>query len=122
MEPIMRLLPIRPAVVASLLYLFAFGALAQDKPPKLEDIPEPPPPPAGQAADPELQPEVTIHDKASGEREIEYRVHGRLYMIKIIPKVGKPYYLIDNRGDGVFTRMDDMDSGLKVPQWIVHEW
>jgi hypothetical protein len=122
----MRLPSIRPsrfsALFALLLGLLALSAAAQDKPGKLEDVPEPPPPPPNLSADPELEPEVVIRDREDGGQAVEYRRGGRLYMVKIVPKVGKPYYLIDNRGDGVFTRYDDMDSGLKVPQWIVHEW
>lgn len=118
----MRLPSIRPFLVAFLLGLLALSAGAQDKPPKLEDLPEPPPPPPNLSAEPELEPEVTIRDREDGGQAVEYRHNGRLYMVKIVPKVGKPYYLIDNRGDGVFTRYDDMDSRLKVPQWIVHEW
>ena len=34
-------------------------------------------------------------------------------MLKVIPKVGKPYYLIDQKGDGQFARQDSLDSGMR---------
>ncbi len=37
-------------------------------------------------------------------------------MIKIIPKVGKPYYLVDDRGDGKFSRQESLDSGVRPPR------
>jgi hypothetical protein len=43
-------------------------------------------------------------------------------MIKVTPKVGKPYYLVDDRGDGQFTRQDISDSGVRPPMWIIHQW
>lgn len=52
----------------------------------------------------------------------EYRVSGRLYMIKITPKHGKPYYLVDDRGDGRFVRQDGLDSGFRVPRWVIKKF
>ncbi len=49
----------------------------------------------------------------------EYRVNGKLYMIKITPKHGAPYYLVDDRGDGKFARQEGLDSGLRVPRWTI---
>jgi hypothetical protein len=40
-------------------------------------------------------------------------------MIKITPKNGVPYYLVDDRGDGKFSRREGLDSGLRVPRWII---
>ncbi len=69
----------------------------------------------------EEQPQVTITKK--GDQTIEeYRVGGRLYMIKITPKHGHPYYLIDDRGDGRFARQDSLDSGVRVPQWVIKKF
>nr|MDT0251378.1 DUF2782 domain-containing protein [Endozoicomonas sp.] len=50
----------------------------------------------------------------------EYRVGGRLYAIQVIPKVGKPYYLIasDNEGNPI----DPTKRTLLVPSWIIIEW
>ncbi len=64
------------------------------------------------------EPEVTI-TRQSDQTVEEYRVGGKLYMIKITPKVGPPYYLVDDRGDGKFSRQESLDSGLRPPRWII---
>jgi len=43
-------------------------------------------------------------------------------MIKVTPKVGKPYYLVDHKGDGVFSRADDNERSLSVPMWLIKSW
>jgi len=67
------------------------------------------------------EPAVTI-TKQTGQTIEEYRVGGQLYMIKVVPKHGKPYYLIDDRGDGKFVRQETLDNGFRVPQWIIHRF
>ena len=52
----------------------------------------------------------------------EYRANGKLYMIKIIPKIGAPYYLVDDRGDGKFSRQESLDSGVRPPRWTIHKF
>ena len=84
--------------------------LAQDdlaKPPPIpeertEDVPMPPKIPQEQS-----EPTVTIREEE--ERLIEeYRLNGQIYMVKITPKGGVPYYYIDTDGDG---RLElDMDK------------
>ncbi len=83
-----------------------------------------PPPPAmdpAQSTTPDEEPEVTITKQVEQTVE-EYRVGGRLYMIKITPKNGAPYYLVDDKGDGKFARMESLDSGLRVPRWVLHRF
>ncbi len=67
------------------------------------------------------EPQVTI-TKQSEQTIEEFRVGGRLYMIKITPKHGHPYYLIDDRGDGRFARQEGLDSGVRVPQWVIKKF
>ena len=52
----------------------------------------------------------------------EYRLAGKLYMIKITPASGKPYYLVDNKGDGKFIRQDNYDSGIRPPMWVIFQF
>ncbi len=90
---------------------------------RLEQIPEaaPPPPPRVQSGE-ALEPDVTIRAGKEGEVE-EYRVSGRLYMVKITPKIGKPYYLVDSDGDGKLeSRMSHLDSNFVVPSWVIFSW
>jgi hypothetical protein len=105
-------------VILLLLGAVPIGAHADKKPPgKLEPLP--PPPAMDSSANDE--PEVTITKKTDQTVE-EYRVGGRLYMIKITPKIGKPYYLVDDRGDGKFSRQESLDSGLRPPRWVIHRF
>jgi len=108
----------------SLSLLFALACLtahAQDnkpsKPSNLQPLPEAPPPPTIKS-DPSLEPEVTIVQKKGSKIE-EYRVHGKLYGMKVTPAVGPAYYLLDERGDGQFVRYDSIDKGLQVPHWVI---
>jgi hypothetical protein len=43
-------------------------------------------------------------------------------MVKVTPKTGKPYYLVDNVGNGKFVRYDDFDTGLRPPMWVIFEF
>ena len=88
----------------------------------IEEIPAPLPPPDIAEEDAELEPEVTIIQREDATVE-EYRVNGRLYMVKITPLVGKPYYFVDRDGDGIMdSRMNDLRNPLKVPQWVIFSW
>jgi uncharacterized protein DUF2782 len=94
------------------------GAQQAPPPPKLEPVPEPPPPPAAIANDPELEPQITIVRREKETME-EYRVHGRLTMVKVTPRHGHPYYLVADGADGTFIRRDSLDTGLRVPLWVL---
>lgn len=93
---------------------------AQPQPPAPQPVP-PPPPIDNSAADSDLEPPVTITKQAEQTIE-EYRANGKLYMIKIVPKVGAPYYMVDDRGDGKFSRMESLDSGVRPPRWTIHKF
>jgi hypothetical protein len=109
----MRLLPF---LLLSGLSLSAFA-----QPPVPSNLEPLPPPPAFDAQEDLGEPEVTITTEKDQTVE-EFRANGKLYMIKITPKHGVPYYLVDDRGDGKFTRQESLDSGLRVPQWIIHKF
>ena len=100
---------------------------ARPRPPGTSPLEAPPPlPPADLVREPvpegELQPQVTTRTE-NGETLQEYRVGGRLYMMRVIPRTGRPYVLVDHRGDGQFTRQDHtLDAGVRVPQWVLLEF
>lgn len=104
----------------SLLFtaLLSLSLAAQAAQPTAPAKVEPPPPPPMSMDNGVDEPQVTIIKQSELTIE-EYRANGKLYMIKITPKVGAPYYLVDDLGDGRFTRQDSMDSGLRVPRWII---
>ena len=88
----------------------------------LEPVPSPPQLPDPLVSGEAIEPEITIIRKDDATIE-EYRINGKLYMVKITPVVGKPYYLIDNNGDGrMDTRMNDLRNGFVVPQWVIYSW
>jgi hypothetical protein len=108
-------------LTASLLAAFTLTAVAQQRPADLQPLAEPPPPPG--MADSSMEPQVTIR-KRGEDRVEEYRVNGKLYMVKVTPPHGTPYYLIDHKGDGSFSRSETGvgDKGISVPMWVIHSF
>ena len=121
--------PLSRLTVAIALFAAAGLVLAQSAPlppppppPKLEPLPEiPPPPGAGIAGDPELEPQVTITRK-EGETVEEARVNGRIVWVRVTPRHGKPYFLVPDGAGNVFIRRDSLDTGLRVPLWLLLEF
>ena len=110
-----------PAIVFACLVFFA-ARLSAEAPSGLEELPAPLPPPERIEYDEEMEPEVTIIQRKDATVE-EYRLNGRLYMVKIMPVVGKPYYFVDRDGDGLMeSRMSDLYNPMKVPQWVIFSW
>jgi len=66
--------------------------------------------------------EVTI--TKSKDRVIEtYKINGRIVQVKITPKNGYPYYLIDTDGDGTFdVRSSDAWKRTTVNTWKIYQW
>jgi hypothetical protein len=109
--------------LAVALFAAAGVVLAQSTvppPPPLEPLPEIPPPPE-LAGDPELGPQVTITRK-EGETVEEARVNGRVVWIKVTPRHGRSYFLVPDSGGAMFVRRDSLDSGLRIPLWLLFEF
>lgn len=104
----------KTVLVAFALTIFevSAGAIPNNLQP-LEDIP---PPAIGQEGDVD-EPEITIIKKGNDTVE-EYRIGGELYMIKITPAHGKPYYMHkdDKGGDWI---NDGPSPPLSVPKWTI---
>ena len=114
-----RLLAALGGVILLGLAVPGSAADAPKTPPSgLQPLPEPPPPPPGYQPDASEAPEVTITKRGEDQVE-EYRLNGKLYMVKVTPPHGVSYYMVDSRGDGVFSRMESTDTGLRVPMWVI---
>ena len=105
----------RPVYLITLFCLSLSAYAVQPAAPAKAEVPPPPPMSTEEGVD---EPQVNIIKQTEQTIE-EYRVGGRLYMIKITPKQGAPYYLVDDRGDGKFARQESLDSGFRVPRWII---
>lgn len=112
-------------LAASVMFTWA-PLLAQEdleKPPAIPNavVEEEPLPPKIQ--DEQLEPTVTIREEEDRRIE-EYRINGRVYMIKVTPKKGIPYYYIDSDGDGQL-ELDLTQQALNPVQpvfWKIKEW
>lgn len=71
----------------------------------------------------------TQEELAEGEVEIiagedktvfEYRVNGRLLMIKIVPKFGATYYMVPADGQPHYESLDHKKK--LYPQWVIVEF
>lgn len=83
----------------------------------------PPPGPTGTEED-LVEPEVTIIRRRDRTVE-EYRINGRLYMIKVTPSKGLPYFLVDSDGNGNFDMQrigPDLQPRLLIPSWVLLRW
>jgi len=114
-EKTMRILP------ALLLAMLSAPSLAEEN---FADAPPPPPIPTEDVykqAEEEMQPQITIRRRGN-EMVEEYRISGQIYMIKITPSKGLPYYLVDSDGDGSLeTRRNSLDDP-EVVKWRIFEW
>ena len=95
-----------------------------DRPPPVPS-PEPPTLPLPVESGEAIEPDITIIRR--GKKLIhEYRLNGQLYMVKIQPDIGPPYYLIDSNGDGnLNVRRSDLERGpnrINIPQWVLLSW
>ncbi|WP_462319917.1 DUF2782 domain-containing protein [Halochromatium sp.] len=117
--------PARPGLAALLLLcvVLAPPALrAQDGSGGFLSAPEVPSIPGRYAGDSASAPEVTITETDEGT-VYEYRVKGQVYMVKVQPIVGPPYFLLDTNGDGVLDVQERRQTpDLAVPQWLLFSW
>jgi len=106
-----------------ILFLILLGAalpLAAQRPPGLEPVPEPPPPPPGTATDQPGESQVNIKPGESGETE-ERVINGQR-VVRVTNASGSVYYLIEDLGDGPGTKSESLDSGVRVPLWVIHQF
>ena len=106
--------------IAPLLLMSA--GFAQEDPAAPPDIAEPPPiPPKVQGE--RIEPTVNIRQEEDRMIE-EYSLNGRVYMVKITPARGKPYYYLDEDGDGMLELQpgDEAMNPVRPAYWKIKEW
>lgn len=109
-------------LICGLCVLGAQPMKAVAQPSGLEDVPEPPPMPARVESGTTLEPDVTILEDQD-QRVEQYSVNGRIYAIKVTPRRGVPYYLVDTDGDGEMeSRRNALDADILIPQWVLFRW
>lgn len=88
-------------------------------PPELPDLSMESP----NAEDPLLEEPQVIIRKRGEDRIEEFHQDGTIYMIKVTPRIGFPYYLYDDTGDGTFYRGDGtLEDGVRPPMWVIYEF
>jgi len=66
------------------------------------------------------EPKITIYH-TEDKTYYEYTRNGELLEIKVVPKIGEPYYLIPNGGEDEGFR-EATESSLRVPTWVIFSW
>lgn len=103
-------------IVCAVALLMSANIWAEDS-----NLPQPPILPEPLMDGESIEPEINIIQKDDRTIE-EYRMNGQIYMIKVTPTVGVPYYFIDTDGDGSFDSQQHELSGHIVPNWILYKW
>ena len=70
----------------------------------------------------DYSPAVTIEQHENRVVQ-EFRVNNNLYMVKITPSIGAPYYLVDEDGSGDMAwHRGGGQIETQVPQWTLATW
>ena len=107
--------------------IFAFGCAqvqAQDQGDgdEQEDLAAPPPIPP-KLTEERVDPSVIIREEDDRLIE-EYSLNGQIYMVKVTPDKGIPYYYLDEDGDGQLELQpgDDALNPVRPAFWKIKEW
>ncbi|MDX1459601.1 MAG: DUF2782 domain-containing protein [Xanthomonadales bacterium] len=115
----------RALTISLLLALLAGLAQAQSEeaPAAPAEDPAAPPPLPPKVTDGDVIPSVVIRTEEDKRIE-EYSLNGRVYMVKVTPAVGPPYYYMDDDGDGLLELQpgDEALNPVRPAYWKVKEW
>lgn len=116
-----RMLPIGIALLLAAVAAAAQEDSAKEDPAAPPEMAEPAIPPKVQ--DEQIEPSVNIREEENRRVE-EYSLNGRVYMVKIIPAKGKPYYYLDEDGDGMLELQpgDEAMNPVRPAYWKIKEW
>ena len=105
--------------LAAVLLAVVLPAWSQ-QPPKLEPLPEIPPPPPGVASEQPGDPTVRIQP-GGGDQVEEQLIDGRR-VVRVTTPLGQEYYLIEDLADGPGLRNESLDRGVRVPLWVIRRF
>ena len=112
-------------LIALIIVMSAAIAQQQDSTPGDAAAPPPIPPPLPtKVQDEQFDPVVRIITTEEDELIEEYSSSGRVYMVRVTPAHGVPYYYMDLDGDGELELQDPDNSfaPVKPVVWRVKEW
>ncbi|HSO07404.1 MAG TPA: DUF2782 domain-containing protein [Pelomicrobium sp.] len=111
------------APLVALALLSASGEAAEDRIQFDRERPGSAPLPADQdRLQAVTEPDVTIRQYDNRSEE-EFRVNNNLYMIRVQPRVGAPYYLVDPNGTGSWEQSrHSLGMDFRPPQWALFRW
>ncbi|MDH4192292.1 MAG: DUF2782 domain-containing protein [Betaproteobacteria bacterium] len=82
-----------------------------------------PPQPAAPAGSGERVEEPAVRIPVQQGDEVEpVRVGGQVVALRVKPKNGPVYYLVDTSGQGNWMRRESLDDGLRVPMFPIKTW
>ncbi|CAN5129623.1 hypothetical protein BH11PSE14_BH11PSE14_09670 [soil metagenome] len=93
---------------------------ATREPAATKDVPIPDKVPA--PVDKNSAPTVNIRTADNGDVVEEYRQNGKVFMVRVTPKRGKPYYLYDDDRNGRLDRTDADKASVSPVYWTIYEW
>src|SRR5436309_13878300 len=102
--------------LAAVVLAIALPAWPQQLP-KLEPLPEIPPPPPGVSSEQSGEPTVRIQP-GGGDQVEEQLIDGRR-VVRVTTPLGQAYYLVEDLGDGPGSRKESLDRGVLVPPWVI---
>jgi hypothetical protein len=106
-------------ILLMLLLIFTAPVTAQElvplEPPGLPELQIEP----LETEDPLLEEPLVIIRKRGEDKVEEYRIDGRIEVIKITPRIGFPYYLYDDTGDASYISDGVLDDGVRPPMWSI---
>ena len=103
------------ALLSVLLMPYAALAATPANAEPLEEVPPPPKVLDGEVL--EGEPQITIRKKGKETIE-EYRINGEMYMMKVTPEHGVPYYLHKEDQEGGWVNTGP-NPPLVIPKWIL---
>ena len=102
----------RRALFPLLIAAAVAPALAQDRPPKLEPLPEAPPPPLIRDGAEDARVRIAAPTTESKDEPVPGGV-------KVTPGNGMPPYYLMETTPGEWVRRDTLDPGVRVPMWTI---